>query len=51
MIEVVSMLVVAQENRIDLTDLFCRARWPGNFLQGDMRKLLCTGWVEGRIGE
>jgi len=26
------MLVVAEENRIDLPDLYCRARWPGKLL-------------------
>jgi hypothetical protein len=31
-IEIVSMLVVAEENRIDLPDLCCRARWPGKLL-------------------
>jgi hypothetical protein len=51
MIEIVSMLVVAQKNRIDLSDLCCRARWCGELLQGDMRKLVSARWVECRIGE
>jgi hypothetical protein len=51
MIEIVSMLVVAHKNRIDLSDLCCRARWSGKLLQGDMRKLVFTQWVECRIGE
>jgi hypothetical protein len=29
MIEIVSMLVVAQKNGIDLSDRCCRARWSG----------------------
>jgi hypothetical protein len=51
MIEIVSMLVVAQKNRIDLSDLCCRARWSGKLLQDGMRKLVFARWVECRIGE
>ena len=32
-IEIVSMLVVAQEYRVDLSDLICRPRRPGQLFQ------------------
>src|SRR5262245_9684673 len=41
-IEIVSMLVVAQEYRVDLSDLICRPRRPGELFQRDMRQLVFT---------
>ena len=51
MIEVVRMLVVAEQHRVDLADLVraqCRTR---QFFQFHMRQLIGAGRVEGGIGE
>jgi hypothetical protein len=48
-IEIVSMLVVAQEYRVDFSDLICRARRPGELFQRDMRQLVFTWSIECRI--
>jgi len=50
-IEIVSMLVVAQEYRVDLSDLICRPRRPGELFQRDMRQLVFTWSIKCRISE
>jgi hypothetical protein len=45
------MLIVAEEDRIDLSDLVGCARRPGELLQRDMRQLIFTWSIEGRISE
>src|SRR5262249_15996400 len=49
--EIIGVLVVAEEYGIDLPDLGCRARRTAELLQRDMRQLIFTWSVEGRIGE
>src|SRR5262249_41296656 len=50
-IEIVSMLVVAQEYRVDLSDLICRRRRSGELFQRDMRQLVFTWSIKCRISE
>ena len=50
-IEIVSVLVVAEEDRIDLSNLMGCARRPGELLQRDMRQLVFTWSIEGRVSE
>src|SRR5262249_5930642 len=50
-IEIIGVLVVAEEYGIDLPDLGCRARRTAELLQRDMRQLIFAWSVEGRIGE
>src|SRR5262249_38502232 len=47
-IEIVSMLVVAQEYRVDLSDLVCRPRRPGELFQRDRRHIVSTWGTKGR---
>ena len=51
MIEVVGVLVVAEQHGVDLADLVRAERGPGQLFQFDMRQLIGAGRVKGRIGE
>ena len=51
MIEIVGMLVVAEQHRIDAADCFRAERGTGEFFQLHMRQLIGAGGIEGRIGE
>ena len=51
MIEIVGMLVVAEQHRVDLADRVGRHRGARQLLQLHMRQLIVAGRIEGRIGE
>ncbi len=51
MVEIVRVLVVAQQHRVNRADIARAHRGPGQFLQLHMRQLIGAGLVEGRIGE
>ena len=50
-VEIVRMLVVAQEHRIDLAQLLREHRGLRGLLQSHMRELIIARIVEGRIGQ
>ncbi|GEC57230.1 hypothetical protein BEL01nite_62730 [Bradyrhizobium elkanii] len=51
MVEIVGMLVVAQQHRIDRADIARAERRTRQFLQFHMRQLILAGCIEGGIGE
>ena len=51
MVEIVGMLVVAQQHRIDRADIAHAERGTRQLLQFHMRQLILAGRIEGRIGE
>src|SRR5262249_55547847 len=48
-IEIVSMLVMAQQNSVEWSDLFRRERRPGGLFQRHMRYFIRAGGIESRI--
>ncbi len=51
MIEIVGMLIVAQQHGVDLADRIGAERRAGQLLQLDVRQFVGAGIIEGRIGE
>ena len=51
MIEIVGMLIMAEQHGIDFADRVCAQRGTDEFLQPHMRQLIGAGRIEGRIGE
>jgi hypothetical protein len=51
MIEIVRMLVVAEQHGIDLADIIGAERRANQLFQLHMRQLISAGLIEGRIGE
>jgi len=51
MIEIVRVLVMAEQHGIDVTDGVGAERGAGQFLEFDMRQLIGARRIEGRIGE
>jgi hypothetical protein len=51
MVEIVRVLIVAQQHRVDRADIARADCGPAQLLQLHMRQLIGAGFVEGRIGQ
>jgi hypothetical protein len=50
-VEIVGVLIMAEQHGIDRTDLRCRQRRTRGFPEHHVRQLIFTGCIERRVGE